>query len=80
MLKTSLINDRSSRIRAESEKLEELYPTASEWKVIKEMVNLLSLFESVTRILSGATYPTIGLTYPSMCNLKEGGNFLKNFA
>ncbi|CAB4415522.1 unnamed protein product [Rhizophagus irregularis] len=71
MLKTSLINDRSSRVRKEGEKLEELYPTANEWKVIKEMIKLLSPFESVTCLLSGATYPTIGLTYPSLCNLKE---------
>ena len=71
MLKTSLINDRSSRIRSEGEKLEELYPTAHEWKVIKEMVELLNPFESVTCLLSGATYPTISLTYPSMCNLRE---------
>ena len=35
------------------------------------MVELLNLFESVTCLLSGAMYPTIGLTYPSMCNLKE---------
>ncbi|CAB5215823.1 unnamed protein product [Rhizophagus irregularis] len=71
MLKTSLINDRSSRIRREGEKLEELYPTSHEWKIIKEMVELLSPFESVTCLLSGATYPTIGLIYPSLCNLKE---------
>jgi len=71
MLKTSLMNDRSSRIRKEGEKLEELYPTSHEWKIIKEMVELLSPFESVTCLLSGATYPTIGLTYPSLCNLKE---------
>lgn len=71
MLKTSLINDRNSRVRKEGDKLEELYPTSHEWKIIKEMVELLSPFESVTRLLSGATYPTIGLTYPSLCNLKE---------
>jgi hypothetical protein len=71
MLKTSLINDRSSHVRKEGEKLEELYPTAHEWKIINEMVKLLSPFESITRLLSGATYPTIGLTYPSLCNLKE---------
>ncbi len=71
MLKTSLINDLSSYIHKEGEKLEELYPTAHEWKIIKEMVELLSPFESVTCLLSDATYPTIGLTYPSLCNLKE---------
>ena len=71
MLKTSLLNDRSSRVQKEGEKLEELCPTANEWKIIKEMVELLSPFESVTCLLSGSTYPTIGLTYPSLCNLKE---------
>ena len=71
MLKTSLINDLSSYVHKEGEKLEELYPTAHEWKIIKEMVELLSPFESVTCLLSDATYPTIGLTYPSLCNLKE---------
>ena len=71
MLKTTLINDRNSRIRNEGNKLEELYPTAYEWKVIKEMAELLDPFENATRLLSGASYPTIGLAYPSMCNLKE---------
>jgi hypothetical protein len=71
MLKTSLINNRNSRVRNEGNKLEELYPTAHEWKVIKELIEILSPFEGVTCLLSGATYPTIGLTYPSMCNLKE---------
>ena len=71
MLKTSLLNDRSSRVQKEGEKLEELCPTANEWKIIKEMVELLSPFESITCLLSGSTYPTIGLTYPSLCNLKE---------
>ena len=41
MLKTSLINDLSSYIHKEGEKLEELYSTAYEWKIIKEMVELL---------------------------------------
>jgi hypothetical protein len=71
MLKTSLINDRISRIRSEGERLEELYPTSHEWKIIKEMIELLNPFERVTCLLSGSTYPTISLTYPSMCNLKE---------
>ncbi len=35
------------------------------------MVELLSLFKSVTYLLSGAIYPTISLTYPSLYNLKE---------
>jgi hypothetical protein len=71
MLKISLVNDSNPHAHREGEKLEELYPTFYEWKTIKEIVILLDPFENVTCLLSGATYPTIGLTYPSMCNLKE---------
>jgi hypothetical protein len=64
MLKASLIGK-------EGDKIEELYPTVYEWKVIKEMIELLSPFEAATRLLSGVKYPTIGFTYPCICNLKE---------
>ena len=71
MLKVSLINDLNPRTHKEGEKLEELYPTSYEWKIINEIVALLDPFESITCLLSDATYPTIGLIYPSICNLKE---------
>jgi hypothetical protein len=35
------------------------------------MIELLSPFEAATRLLSGVKYPTIGFTYPCICNLKE---------
>ncbi|CAB4478047.1 unnamed protein product [Rhizophagus irregularis] len=71
MLKASLINNVSSNIHKESEKLEELYPIIHEWKVIKEIVELLNPFEAATRLLSSVKYPTIGFTYPCICNLRE---------
>jgi hypothetical protein len=71
ILKASLLNDTNSSIRKEGEKLEEMYPTVYEWKVLKEMIELLSPFEIATRFLSGVKYPTIGFTYPSICNLRE---------
>ena len=72
MLKASLMTDTSSyTIRKESEKLEALSPTVYEWKIIKELVELLNPFEEATRLLSGSKYPSIGFTYPIMHNLKE---------
>ena len=71
MLKASLMNETSSYSRKEAEKLEKLCPTISEWNVIKEISELLNPFEEATRLLSGVKYPTIGFTYPSICNLKE---------
>ncbi|CAB4489292.1 unnamed protein product [Rhizophagus irregularis] len=71
MLKAFLISNVSSNIHKEGKKLEELYSTIHEWKVIKEIVELLNPFEAATRLLSGVKYPTIGFTYPCICNLRE---------
>ena len=65
------MNDSNLHTCKEGERLEELYPTVYEWKVIKEMVKLLNPFENTTRFLSGVKYPTISFTYPSMCSLRE---------
>ena len=35
------------------------------------MIELLCPFEAATCLLSGVKYPTIGFTYPCICNLKE---------
>ncbi|GES76109.1 zinc finger BED domain-containing protein 1-like [Rhizophagus clarus] len=71
MLKASLISNTNLNIHKEGEKLEELYPTVHEWKIIKEIAELLNPFEAATRLLSGVNYPTIGFTYPCICNLRE---------
>jgi hypothetical protein len=65
------MSDASSYVQKEGEKLEKLYPTVYEWKVMKEMIEILSPFEIATWFLSGVKYPTIGFTYPSMYNLKD---------
>ena len=71
ILKASLLSDSSSYIRKEGEKLEELCPTIHEWKVIRELIELLNPFEEATCLLSGVKYPTIGFTYPIMYNIRE---------
>ena len=72
MLKSSLlVSDTHSYICKKSENLEELCPTVYEWKVIREVIELLNLFEEATYLLSGIKYLTIGFTYSSMYNLKE---------
>ncbi|GES76347.1 zinc finger BED domain-containing protein 1-like [Rhizophagus clarus] len=48
-----------------------IVPTVHEWKIIKEIVELLNPFEAATRLLSGVNYPTICFTYPCICNLRE---------
>src|SRR4051794_9817371 len=65
------MSDTSSYIRKEGEKLEKLYPTINEWKIIKKVIELLTPFEIATYFLSGIKYPTIGFIYPTICNLKD---------
>lgn len=71
ILKPAITMLKASLIGKDGNKIEELYPTVHEWRVIKEMIELLSPFEAATRLLSGVKYPTIGFTYPCICNLKE---------
>jgi len=40
-----------------------------EWLLIEDLLNLLSVFEDVTRLLSGAKYCTISLMYPAIAAL-----------
>src|SRR5581483_5109128 len=71
ILKPAITMLKASLIGKDGNKIEELYPTVYEWRVIKEMIELLCPFEAATCLLSGVKYPTIGFTYPCICNLKE---------
>src|SRR4051812_1117518 len=54
-----------------------------EWKLIEDLLNLLSIFEDVTRLLSGAKYCTISLMYPAIAalisSIKPGSQPSPNF-
>ncbi|PKC05692.1 hypothetical protein RhiirA5_378425, partial [Rhizophagus irregularis] len=54
-----------------------------EWKLIEDLLNLLSIFEDVTRLLSGAKYCTISLMYPAIAalisSIKPGTQPSSNF-
>jgi hypothetical protein len=41
----------------------------NEWKLIKDLLNLLSRFEDITRLLSGVKYCTISLMYSAIAAL-----------
>ncbi|CAG8683923.1 383_t:CDS:2, partial [Scutellospora calospora] len=67
----TLLQDTNSRIRQEGELLEELIPSTYEWKVIKELIQLLEPFEQVTRLFSGQNYSTLNIIYPCMVSLRN---------
>jgi len=70
-LKETLLQDKNNKNQREGELLEEMLPTTNEWKVIKELTELLNPFEMATRLLSGQQYPTLSLIYPTMLSLKN---------
>src|SRR3989337_1575518 len=70
-LKETLLQDKNNKNQREGELLEEMLPTTNEWKVIKELTELLNPFEIATRLLSGQQYPTLSLIYPTMLSLKN---------
>jgi len=70
-LKETLLQDKNNNNQKEGELLEEMLPTTNEWKVIKELTELLRTFEIATRLLSGQQYPTLSLIYPTMVSLKN---------
>ena len=41
-----------------------LMPSATEFAVIEELVKILEPFDEATDILSGETYPTLGIIQP----------------
>ncbi|CAG8545970.1 14368_t:CDS:2 [Cetraspora pellucida] len=70
-LKETLLQDTSTRIRQEGELLEDLIPSIYEWKIIREVVQILEPFEQLTRLFSGQYYPTLNLIYPCMISLQN---------
>ena len=57
--------------------MEELILSINEWKIIKEVVQLLEPFEQLTKLFSGQYYPILNLIYPCMVSLQN--SFSKKF-
>ncbi|GES76765.1 zinc finger BED domain-containing protein 1-like [Rhizophagus clarus] len=64
-----LKSDLNKDAQKDGEKLEKIMLSDDEWKLIEDLLNLLSIFEDVTRLLSGAKYCTISLMYPAIAAL-----------
>ncbi|CAG8622618.1 7010_t:CDS:2, partial [Gigaspora rosea] len=70
-LKETLLEDINSRTRQEEEILEELIPSIYEWKLIKEVIQLLEPFKQLTKLFSGQYYPILNLIYPCIVLLQN---------
>ena len=61
-----LKSDLDKDAQKDGEKLEKIMLSDEEWSLIENLLDLLSGFEEVTRLLSGAKYCTISLMYPAI--------------
>ncbi|GES76810.1 zinc finger BED domain-containing protein 1-like [Rhizophagus clarus] len=64
-----LKSDLNKDAQKDGEKLEKIMLSDDEWLLIEDLLNLLSVFEDVTKLLSGAKYCTISLMYPAIAAL-----------
>ncbi|CAB4441156.1 unnamed protein product [Rhizophagus irregularis] len=75
--------DLNKDAQKDEEKLEKIMFFNDEWKLIKDLLNLLSIFEDITRLLNGAKYCTISLMYPAIAalisSIKPGTQSSSNF-
>ncbi|CAJ0629294.1 14672_t:CDS:2 [Entrophospora sp. SA101] len=62
-------SDQNKEVRKEANKLERILLSESEWILMNDLVVVLKDFEEITRKLSGATYITFSLIYPSIYTL-----------
>jgi hypothetical protein len=56
--------------RKQTEKLEKLELTSSDWTLLKLLAQLLEPFDLATKLLSSQTYPTIGLCIFALHHIK----------
>lgn len=61
--------DQNKEVRKEANKLERILLSEPEWTLMSDLVIVLKDFEEITRKLSGATYITFSLIYPSIYKL-----------
>ncbi|GET01380.1 zinc finger BED domain-containing protein 1-like [Rhizophagus clarus] len=64
-----LKSDLNKDAQKDGEKLKKIMLSDNEWLLIEDLLNLLSVFEDVTKLLSGAKYCTISLMYPAIAAL-----------
>ncbi|CAG4947829.1 unnamed protein product [Parnassius apollo] len=50
---------------------------SSEEKIVKDVVNVLGIFEDATKLVSGDQYPTSSLVNPVICGLFENLNTIE---
>ena len=64
-----LKSDLNKDTQKDGEKLEKIMLSNDEWLLIEDLLNILSIFEDVTKLLSGAKYCTISSMYPAIAAL-----------
>ncbi|CAG8854066.1 20445_t:CDS:2, partial [Gigaspora margarita] len=69
LLPNLLKSDPDKEIKKSGNRLERIMLNASEWDFIKELVDILEMFEKITKELSGQNYITISIVYPAIYKL-----------
>jgi hypothetical protein len=71
MLSSSLGLQEEPEAKADGRRLKGILLTDAEWVAVGELVDLLKPFDDVTNYISGSTYPTMSVIFPTMETLKQ---------
>src|SRR3990170_6574965 len=70
-LAIELTRDKDSIVRKDGKHLKSINLSDDEWIFMESLVNLLALFEEATTFLSGSSYATLSLMYPTISEIKK---------
>jgi hypothetical protein len=71
MLSSSLQLQEEADARADGRRLKAIMITDAEWAAVADLVELLKPFDDVTNYISGSSYPTMSIIFPTMESLKQ---------
>ncbi|CAG8642111.1 9215_t:CDS:2, partial [Racocetra fulgida] len=52
-------------------KIKTIMITEDEWTAVADIINILKPFNDITNYISGSSYPTMSIIYPTMCMLRN---------
>ena len=63
--------DQNRENKKDGKRLERIMLSDDEWQLMSELTSILRNFEELTRTMSGNSYVTLSLIYPSIITLKN---------
>ncbi|CAG8501410.1 13765_t:CDS:2, partial [Gigaspora margarita] len=71
ILSSSLTVQPEANAVADGKRLKEIMITESEWTEVANIIKILKPFDDITNYISGSSYPTMSIIYPTIISLRN---------